>query len=64
MTVHVLHIETHQLTDPRPGAWCDRCLLPSAISVRFALVSSSSLRVLRRFDIIACQDCGMVTSRH
>lgn len=57
-------IEVHPVTPITTGAWCDQCNLPSAITAGFALVSASTLYVLRRFDVVSCQDCGIVTSRH
>lgn len=52
------------LSDPAPGEWCDRCLLPSAVEVVGVLTldagAGESPLAMRRY--LACQDCGQVVN--
>jgi hypothetical protein len=50
-------LECHQVTEPLPGVWCDRCLAWSAIKVGFAVVAASSLHTMVRFEITVCEEC-------
>jgi hypothetical protein len=50
-------LEPHQVTEPEP-AWCDTCLLPSAITVGFVIVDRNTLTHMGRFTVTVCDQCG------
>lgn len=42
------------------SVWCERCLLPSAVRMTFAIEIDGSPLALNRVE--ACHDCGSVRS--
>lgn len=55
-----LVLELHPV-DVEPGAWCQACLLPSAVRVSMVAVDSRSLQPVMRCTVLACEQCGWHT---
>jgi hypothetical protein len=53
----VIELECHVLGVDH-GVWCDDCLLPSAVTVRYVIAGRRSLRVVARGEFTRCVDCG------
>lgn len=52
-TIPTIYLNT---TEPKPGAWCIHCLLPSAVSFEIWHLKSTGMH--RLATIVACYDCG------
>lgn len=55
VSVIVCRIET--LGEPVTGGWCQSCLLPSVITVRYRLWGGT--RVLAERSVSRCEQCGI-----
>lgn len=62
MPASILRLEVHRVSEYEPG-WCDACALPSAMVATFAVVNSATLRVVTRWTVTSCLDCGASHSR-
>lgn len=51
-----LTIEIHP-TDVELGAWCGNCLVPSAVTVHYALADSVTLKTAGFGQTTFCPDC-------
>lgn len=51
-----VYVVTLEVVDVDTGGWCDRCLLPSLVTVHLALIYPSGLITLGRQH--GCTDCG------
>lgn len=56
-SVHEI-VLTVQITDQRPGAWCDNCLLPSASDIDAELVQEDTGEHCGTMAMMYCPDCG------
>lgn len=58
-TSRVLTVEVYVLDEyAEPGAWCDRCLLPSAFTMPYRIIVPGTLTTVGRGTLTACGDCG------
>lgn len=42
------------------GEWCDRCVLPSAMTMTQLIYDRRTLRLLSTRRLLMCRDCGSV----
>lgn len=57
MHVVVVPIELYPL-EPIFGGWCDRCALPSVVTIPVLFVNPATLRVFGRREFTQCVDCA------